>query len=417
MKKVVFLLCFIVLMVPNKVNAESAFQCGDSSIVFETKMVDSNKELLITKNGSSPFQTTFSKENVVHYVNDVVCFEESFIIYGYLHNKTLDTYYDSFILELDASGNEIHYVDTDYGDLEEVKSMFYVDQTYFVLVRRSTDEDREITYSDDFVVLYDTNFEVVSIIELEDEVKKYEINNNVLMINYGYDNQFELGINTSGEQLISGAPLEVDNVYVGSVDLLFLNEAYVNGERMTNGYDTEYPGYYTLNYQEQVYEFIVHPVVSGVEDNHTYTDSLSITFSGGNGMLNNEIYLSGTEISGPGNYVLEVLGANDYSTVYRFTISADVSGVINGHSYEDNIIVEFEGIGYLNNNVVVTPLEVNTPGDYVLKIKGENGYLDTYQFSVIEKEPNKNISSVVQNLDIFLVVIVVVAGVIILKKK
>ena len=56
-------------------------------------------------------------------------------------------------------------------------------------------------------------------------------------------------------------------------------------------------------------------------------------------------------------------------------------------------------------------------GEYILKINGENNYLETYFFSIEKIEEETRFIDFVQRVDILVLVVVLVSGGIILKKK
>lgn len=412
MKKIVFLFCLAFLNVPQTIEAEDMLTCNGSTVV-----VDSNPTtpLSITMNGSSPFKTVIDDEGIKYYVNDVLCTNEGSIYYGYLHNDNADTFYDAFFIALDNDGNVVMKHVQDDGGLEEVKEIVYIDYTYFVRYQYSEDVDHEIEYRSSHILMVNQVFEVVSSYDVQ-RVREMDYKGNLLLLNYEYDNLYDLGISSSGDTFYSGDIIELEEVYYGRMSIDYINDGFLNGSKVSNGISVDYPGVYDFTYYDQVHHFIVHPIISGIEDMAVYSEPLSISFDNGNARLNNEPYLSGEMIDSPGNYTFTIDGINGYILEVNFTITPNITGVINGHTYENNIVIEFEGEGYLNNNKVTSPLELDEKGDYVLKVKGVNGYLETYQFSIIETQ-NKSFASIVQNLDIFFVVIIVVCGVIILKKK
>jgi len=108
---------------------------------------------------------------------------------------------------------------------------------------------------------------------------------------------------------------------------------------------------------------------------------------------------------------------NGYIETYTFTITSDMEGIINNHTYLESLEVTFNGEGYLNNQFVSSPLEVNNIGDYILKIRGENNYLETYYFNISADTDKLSILDFVQRFDIYILVIVLISGGIILKKK
>ena len=66
---------------------------------------------------------------------------------------------------------------------------------------------------------------------------------------------------------------------------------------------------------------------------------------------------------------------------------------------------------------MTSPLEVNDVGEYILKMRGENNYLETYYFQIGADTNEMNMLDFVQKFDIYILVIVLISGGIILKKK
>ena len=148
-----------------------------------------------------------------------------------------------------------------------------------------------------------------------------------------------------------------------------------------------------------------------------YNNSVTPVISSGNVILNNDIYISNTEITNPGNYEFIVNGANNYTENLSFTITSNLEGIINNNIYIEPITLDFNGNGYLNNQFIESPYEVIESGDYIFKIRGENNYMETYFFSIEEEVNETSFIDFVQRVDILVLVVVLISGGIILKKK
>jgi len=280
-----------------------------------------------------------------------------------------------------------------------------------------TQESRDFEFITTFVKTYNPAYESLGFKEIDTEIVEIKEEDKVLLINYGYDDTYELGLKSDLVEMTSTDVFPINSQYEESFTLDFINEGTLNGSIVSNGMSINYPGNYVFIYNEQIYNFTVNPLITGIEHLSVYDDEVVIEVSAGNSILNNEIYLSGTPIVIPGNYVFEVTGHNDYSRVIEFTITPNVEGVINGHVYNDELTISFDGEGFLNNNYVTSPLVVSDNGEYNLRISGVNGYSETYEFSIVALESGFDITDFIKNIDIFILGIVIIGGVIILKKK
>jgi len=395
---------------------QKRYDCNGAYIDVYITILESSRTLTLTKTGTNPFQVEISKEGISYYVNDILCTEELIIVHGFETDINSNTFYDGYFVVLDFLGNQLGDQYIEHGELEEVKEVYFFDQTYAIYVVQTFDNGY-YEYLSSFIELYNQDLELIKTIELPYEVHNQMEENDLLLLSYNYDNVFDIGVTSSGEVIYPNKVLDIQYTYFGTMEIQFVNEAILNGESVYNGLTIDYPGTYKLEYNDDVFDFQVHPIITGITNDGVYNEPQLIYYSDGNAILNDELYVSGTSIEKPGKYTFIVRGINDYSTVIDFTITASVEGVVNGHSYTDDLIVEFNGEGYLNNNYVSSPLAISDVGDYILKIRGENGYLETYEFSLIETQKSSSLSGIVNNLDIFLVVVVVVTGVIIIKKK
>ena len=179
----------------------------------------------------------------------------------------------------------------------------------------------------------------------------------------------------------------------------------------------DYPGVYDLEYNNYEYSFIVNPIITGIENLGVYSTSVTPYISSGTTYLNNDVYVSGTEISEPGNYRLKVIGANDYVKEVQFTITSDIKGVLHNQTYSDDVEISFNGDGYLNNTFIESPYTISGPGDYILKIQGNGNYLETLYFNIVEAEEETTLIDIIQKYDVVFLAVVVIGGGIILKKK
>lgn len=416
-KKIIFLFCLCIALVPFNVKASDVIDCGDVS--FEIHQRDGN--VVITKRGENPFMKVYSYEGHTVTVTDVTCYKNIYTFYGYSHGSSRENYYDTLVFVMDEFGNVVFEDISDFGGNEETIGADWIDQVLFLIIRVDTlgdsNNDYEFEFDYQLILTYDANYNQLDSMTLDNQILTYDFTEDMLLLSYTYQGPVDLGLDTQMNRYLNNDVFDVKGTYEGSMELSFINQGILNGETMENGFDIDYPGVYLFNYNDLEYAFIVHPIVDGVEHLETYNSSVTPLISNGNISLNNELYISGTEISNPGNYTMTVTGINGYEQTIQFTITPQVDGVINGHDYNEPFVITFDGEGYLNNSLVTSPLQIKEDGDYILRINGVGGYSDLYQFTFMEEHSSITTSDVIQRIDIFIVVVAIVIGVVIIKKK
>ena len=80
------------------------------------------------------------------------------------------------------------------------------------------------------------------------------------------------------------------------------------------------------------------------------------------------------------------------------------------------MIIKFE-MHYLNNTFITSPYVVEQPGTYLLTIEGENHYLESYEFEIVDSENELTFLRFLQQYDLIILGITVISGLLILKKK
>ncbi len=412
MKKIVFFI-LLFMVVPRTINASPIIrECGTGEIEIDYQ---STKGIIVVKRGTEPFLVHLEDDNASYYINEVNCENGNYVIYGYAHFHSADTYYDPLIIVLNDKGEQIHLISNDLGELEEVVEVLWFDNVYGVITEQISYED-DPQFLNSYVTLYDNNFNILEEYIFMEDFTESIIHESMLIINYNYDDEYDIGIKSNGEEVFTEQIFEFDSDYYGELYIPYINAAYINNEEQVNGITLVYPGIYDFSYNNQMYTFNIHPIVVGVTDKEVYDIPISINVSGGNVFLNGELYMNNTIIYKPGNYKLEIIGTNDYIKEIEFTIKAEIDGVINGHTYQDDLLINFNGEGYLNSNQVMSPLIIDKEGDYILRIIGDNGYSEEYNFS-LNKTKSFDIVDFIQKIDIFIVVGVILAGVVIIKKS
>lgn len=421
MKKIVFLFALLFCIAPKGVSAVSSrtFTLENYTVIVEETYIDGGMGLVIEKQGSNPFQITYRTSGERYHIKGVINSNDQLILYGSAHVSGAETYYDSVFIVFDESGNFLDKVIVDYGDLEEVEKIFYLDGAFIVQTIEHKDMNDDFVYVKNHFLLYDDNFEEINRIEVSKEIMSSKLDNNYVLFTYDYDDFFEFGLNGSLNLIEHDDLLDIQENEVFKVPLFleFINTALLNGEIISNGLLIDYPGRYDLVFNNNEYHFTYTSNLQGIEDGGVYTEGVTITFNGGLVSLNNDVITSGTHVAEPGSYQIAIAGVNGYTENYSFTITSDMDGVTNNHIYEELVAVSFNGDGYLNNQFVESPLQIEDDGDYILKIRGENNYIETYFFSL--EKPNKQVSFLgfIQKFDIVILVVTLITGGIILKKK
>lgn len=417
MKKIIFLFVLFAALIPLEVSANKILECDGSTfeIDFEAGKVT------ITKRGENPFMKTYMYEGRSTYVRDVACNGDTYTFFGFTGAGDPINFYDTLIFTMDKNGEVLFEQASDFGGNEETEGAVWIDQVLFEIIRVDTLGDRwnNIDPEFDYVAIktYDINHEYLDTVLLDNKIFKYDSSDELLLLYYSYLGEVDVGIDTSMNLYHSSDVFDVKGIYEGEVEIAFINKGVLNGETVENGLYINYPGVFNLKYNSKEYQFIVHPIVEGVDHLMTYNESVTPMISAGNFTLNDELYLSGTEISNPGNYELSIAGINGYNQTIQFTITSQVEGVINGHDYKDPFVITFNGEGYLNNSLVVSPLQIEEEGDYVLRVNGVGGLSDQYRFTFTEENNAFSVQDVVQKIDILILVVAIIIGVVIIKKK
>jgi hypothetical protein len=413
MKQFVFFLVLVLAMIPLRVSGEDIHQCKEGTILIN----DFTLDLDITFRFSSPFHISLHHDNRA-VVTHVLCQDDSIILYGFTDGNT-DTYYDAYILVLDYEGNVVFEQVLDYGYEEDVKSVNVVDSIIYVTLLLSKEDpirERELTYDHNIIIGYDYRYQVVYEEEFHGEIMKVEETNSLLLV-YEDLKQVAFALDSSFNKYVESDILAIMPNYQGRFEVYFINQATLNGEEVENGIVLDYPGYYTLSYNDIEYPFTLDPEIRGVEDLTSYSEPVTIYFSAGNASLNGDLFLSGEQVAEPGNYSLEISGVNGYVKTINFTITSAVSGVIDGGIYKEAIEIIYQGEGVLNNNPVTSPLLIDEAGTYVLTIRGKDGYSEHYEFEYIEEEDAFVLRDFIGKVDIYVFGLVVIVALFVLKKK
>ena len=422
MKSVVFFFLLLLVLPVQAVSAESvylhSFPGYDIQLTYQADD-NGNRGYRVDKIGQEPFSTMLMYEDTWLGITGVTEIEGNHVLYGYVHEDGAETFYEGLIIVLSPSGETLHKLVLDEGVLEEVLGVYVIDQLVFVYMAGSRIEERDIVMDRSVFYTFDYNYEAIDRLELFEIYEEYEATDRLFVFNRAHDHCFDGAITPQLEVIERSDPLPIatDQVFEGEVFIPFVDKATLNRDVIYHGVTVDYPGNYELSYNGRTYPFTLRATVTGIEDGATYSDSVTPVVPAGNVHLNGDLFVSGTEISEPGFYELAVRGVNGYREVWRFTIVAHVSGVIHNQRYEDSVEITFQGDGYLNNNYVESPLLIEEPGEYILRVTGANEYEERYHFAIVEPPVERTFMGFLQDYDLVLLGVTVVAGLLVLKKK
>lgn len=424
MKKVVFY-CILFLLGWNTVPQSNAI-LGNGTYEFDTYDItldyfrDEQKVrgYYINKYGELPFSITYQREVGWIELDNVAELDGNHVFMGRLHDEEGLPFYKGFFMIYSPEGEFIQEVIIEKEVDVNVKWMFEVDNLYIAVMAGSQMDDERLL-DRYYIVVYDKEFQVLDEIETSGYYTDVIATDQLLLYNTNYDEEYDGGFTSNLEHILPNDALLIgtDEVFEDQVYIPFINEAILNGEVVQNGVLIDYPGYYTLEYQDHTYNFSVSAKVIGIEDGGIYQEEVQLLFDAGKAYLNDDLVASGEVIDEPGLYNLRIEGLGGYMDEYSFTIDAHVEGVMNNQDYTDEVTVDFNGTGYLNDTYITPPYTVTEPGEYVLTITGENDYRDTYYFTVTEEESTHTVVDFLQTYDLVLLGVTVVSGLLILKKK
>lgn len=144
------------------------------------------------------------------------------------------------------------------------------------------------------------------------------------------------------------------------------------------------------NGYESTYIFTINERVSHLENNGIYTGSVTPLIPNTTLELDGNPYISGTKITEIGNHILTVKGSNGYIKEYHFTIDFETPGLEDGGIY-DNFIepIIIGGTATLNGEEYISGTKITEIGNHSLVIIGENNYQKEIRFTIRSNFPEK----------------------------
>lgn len=216
--------------------------------------------------------------------------------------------------------------------------------------------------------------------------------------------------------------VENNGVYIGKTavhanGLLFLNE-----EPYVSGTDILEIGNHRIriegigDYVEE-YQFIIDPIISGVEANKEYSTGVYINVPNSTLYLNKEIYENNSLVARPGRYELTIIGVNEYRKTLNFTIYPSVINLTNNGVYDFGYRLNFIGDGRLNGQIVEPGLELKA-GIYHFELWFDEGVYAQYDFEILSLiEENNHETIKIPFLEIVLGVFSLVGLFLVFRKK
>lgn len=423
MKKATFLFVIGLIIVGGRsrlVDAEE-YQFTGYTIGLEEKVIDGEQTIVVTKGGIGAFETRVGIEGYHLYYNGVEVKGDTIVVYGYSMGGYAMREYSAFIVVLNQSG-DIVYGDRDvfdYGAQEDVKNVYFLEDNVLVEILKTEDNGYHVTTLGYVYLLFDETGNLIAEHKIADTVKETVVDGNMLLGRTSRGDDYDFGIKASGNILFKGDEIGVEDeaIYYEEVCLSSLNTLYVNEEKVDNYYCIDVVGLHYVEVDGRNLSFTMEAIVEGVEENQIYYEPVQISVSGGYVTLNGDSYTDYEEVLDIGTYVLLIEGENEYKKEIHFEIGSVIEGITNNTVYEEDVTISFTGKGYLNNQYISSPFTVENEGEYIFKIKGEDGYLESYYFEIVAPVKETTFIDFVQKIDVFILGAVLIVGIVVVKKK
>ena len=200
---------------------------------------------------------------------------------------------------------------------------------------------------------------------------------------YTSEYNFTIGLNLKN--------VENEGVYNSAIaPIVNATTIYLNGVPFTSGETVSNVGYHSMRIEGvggYVHEisFTINVRIDGVKDGEHYQDAVCPSINSDQIFLNGEAYESGTIISDIGYHKIKIIGAGGYVKELSFTIDAVIEGVTNNSVYQGAITptintdnLKLNGENYDSGTII------DTVGNYVLVVSGENGYKVEIAFTIAD---------------------------------
>jgi hypothetical protein len=163
----------------------------------------------------------------------------------------------------------------------------------------------------------------------------------------------------------------------------------LNGQPYILGTPIILAGTYTLimnginGFTETIEFSILLNLFESIEDGKDYLLEVTPNFEGGTATLNGQPFEPGTRINQVGNHTLLIFGLNqELIGTFHFTITESLTNPTEGNLF--SYIPNIQGGSYyeLNGNPYLLNTPITTPGSYILRVYGINGYYHDYTFNI-----------------------------------
>ena len=192
----------------------------------------------------------------------------------------------------------------------------------------------------------------------------------------------------------------IPEIYLNNTNTFQDETTYVllDGQPYTLNSTIDTVGYHTLKIfgvggYEKEYKITVIPTIADIADDATYEGSVTPNIDKCTLLLDGEAYISGTPIVAVGHHTIEMLGVNDYVLSYSFTITPS-----HVEDYSDKVFYKEVAVNTIENATLYLDGElyngekITSLGYHTIKIKGTNGYEQSFDFSITEKPILKDVN-------------------------
>lgn len=183
--------------------------------------------------------------------------------------------------------------------------------------------------------------------------------------------------------------VENNGVYNGSVtySISGVSQYCLNGNIITNEENVIIvPGYHNItitgtnDYIEELH-FTINPLIydvlgQNIADLETriYEGSTLFNISGGTAYIDGIQYKSNELYSTVGNHTLTIQGISNYKKDFNFVIKPEISLTYNSNNSNATYTCS-DGETYLDGHLIDNQSVISVPGEHIIIIKGENGYV------------------------------------------
>lgn len=407
MKRIVFL-CFLALIL---LGSSKHLKAEDRTIFYanstEIEVIDySLTAKKIVFSGEANFEVILGDSETLIDINGATFYEDTYLLYGYHNQNIINPDYDGFMIMYDQHGQELNRVIFNLEEQEEFIGVYQLNNKQIYHLRQSvTNPNGDHEHHFDYFLKFDDTYDGYDYTRFKEKMIRSEIIDEYLYLSHKHHGDYHVAFNHEFDVIYDGVLYGVVNygTYYDSVDLTLLNGGYLNEDYIIKDISVNYPGYYVINYKDQISTFVLHPIINGIEANMITNEAVTIHVSSGYLRLNDDIYINQTPIDDPGYYVLTIEGINQYVQEIPFTLTSNLEGIYHNQRYNEPKTITFNGLAYLNNRLIESPHTIHESGSYTLTIFGENGYQETHQFEIELKPVAKTLNESLMYVELTLI--------------